>query len=100
MGALTSPCPESTFDGKIMMKRISKTKQVERTSYSANLSNDTEINNLIKEGDWKNPLHNNNPLTTFSELLNIIQSPSILKMTLHPPLYFITVQSTTETRKR
>ena len=85
MGALTSPYPESNFDGELMMKRISKTKQVERTSYSANLIDNTEINNLIKEGDWKH-LHDNNPPTTFSELLKIsFQNPSILKMTLYPP---------------
>ena len=66
MGAVTSPCPEYNFDGKIMMKRISTTKQAEGTLYSANLSDDMDINNLIKTGDWKH-LYNDNPLTPFGE---------------------------------
>ncbi len=49
------PQPEQNFDEKITMKRVSRTRQLERDIYwSKRFHHDHNINQLIVDGDWRN----------------------------------------------
>jgi hypothetical protein len=55
MGVVFKPQPERTFDGKIALKRVSRTRQLERDTYRSNkFHHDNNINQLIVDGDWRN----------------------------------------------
>ena len=53
MGIVAPPDPEMLFDGKIMMKRVSKTVLTKQLCYNQKFSENYHINQLIKSGEWK-----------------------------------------------
>ena len=79
----------------------SKAKQAERSSYRANLSNDMEINNFVKKGDWKHQ-YKDHPPATFGEVTNFITAFYNLGDVVASSLIFhySTVDNRAETRKR
>ncbi len=55
MGVVFKRQPEHDFDGKITMKRVSRTRQLERDTYRGNrFHHDHNINQLIVDGDRRN----------------------------------------------
>ena len=71
MGVVFQPQPEHDFNGKIAMKRISRSRQLERDTYRVNKFHyDYHINQLIMDGDWKN-LHDD-PTYTTTELMTLV----------------------------
>jgi hypothetical protein len=71
MGVVFQPQPEHDFDGKITMKRISRSRQLERDTYRVNKFHyNYHVNQLIMDGDWKN-LHDD-PTFTATELLTLV----------------------------
>ena len=53
LGIVAPPCKEKKFDGKIYIKRISKTETTQKTSYNQHFDDSYIVNNEIKTGDWK-----------------------------------------------
>ena len=54
MGIVAPPDPEMLFDGKIMMKRVSKKVLSKALTYNQKISTNYHINQLInKSGEWK-----------------------------------------------
>ena len=51
MGMVSQPYPEYDFDGKIMLKRVSKRVQMKK-SYNQRFSDSFHVNEMIKNGDW------------------------------------------------
>jgi hypothetical protein len=53
MGIVAPPDLDMLFDGKIMMKRVSKQVLSKACSYNTKFSQNYHINQLIKSGEWK-----------------------------------------------
>ncbi len=54
MGVVFPPNPEQNFDGKITIKRVSRSRQLQRDTYwTTKLHTDYHINKLIVDGDWR-----------------------------------------------
>ena len=54
IACVAQPVKEKKFDGRILMERVSEYVKAEQMSHAQRFSNDYKINNLIKEGMWKN----------------------------------------------
>jgi hypothetical protein len=54
MGIVGRPNAERNFDGKILLLRVSKSKQLSRATVSEQFVSDAALNALLKEGQWKN----------------------------------------------
>ena len=53
MGIVARPEPKYQFEGKIMLKRISKMRNTRHKSFNKKLTDDYYINDLIEHGHWK-----------------------------------------------
>jgi hypothetical protein len=54
MGVVFPPNPEQNFDGKVTIKRVSRTRQLLRDTYRCTkFHNDHHINQLLISGDWR-----------------------------------------------
>ena len=53
MGIVAPPNRLHGFDGKIMMKRVSRQKKSKTTTYHQRFSVNYHLNQLIKQGEWK-----------------------------------------------
>ena len=53
MGIVAPPNEEMLFDGKIMMKRVSKNVESKALSYNQQFSSDYHVNQLLKQGEWR-----------------------------------------------
>jgi hypothetical protein len=62
---------ENEFNGKILLKRISENKILNRTSYQNNYHHDREINDALKVGGWRE-LYLDDPTILTSEFLHLI----------------------------
>ena len=76
MGVVTFPNEEHGGDGKISLHRISKRKQRLRNSHDCKFVDCGQLNNLIRQGDWRNLYspeldHDGNSLTV-GEFLEMI----------------------------
>ena len=70
MGVITKPDPQNNFDGKIAMVRLSKQEELGSPSHRYRFSKDHEINQQIKNGDWRELT--NDETYTFAELSMLI----------------------------
>ena len=50
MGVVANPIPDKDFDGKIFLRRISKTVQYQKLSHNQNFADDAGVNGLLKNG--------------------------------------------------
>ena len=53
MGIVAPPDLLHEFDGKIMMKRVSRQKETMKTTHHQRFSINYHVNQLIKDGEWK-----------------------------------------------
>lgn len=53
LACVGNPEPDHNFNGKIFMERVSKFEPAKVSSHSQRFTNDFKVNNLIKEGLWK-----------------------------------------------
>lgn len=53
MGIVAPPVPEHDFDGKIMIKRVSKKQKTNKVSHNQRFHDCYIINNDLKNGEWK-----------------------------------------------
>ena len=53
MGVIGRPQPHHNFDGKILMKRVSKVKYISTRTTHNNFSHDAIVNSHIKMGEWR-----------------------------------------------
>jgi hypothetical protein len=53
MGIVAPPDYLHDFDGKIMMKRVSREETTKKTTHHQRFSDSYHINQLLKEGEWK-----------------------------------------------
>ena len=51
MGVVGRPLPHRNFDGKIFLERVSKRKFIQKCTAHTNFSDDTLVNNEIKNGN-------------------------------------------------
>ena len=56
LGVVACPNAEHDFDGKILLKRVSKRRQVQRASMNKRYSVDALVNDILKRGEesWHN----------------------------------------------
>jgi hypothetical protein len=57
MGFIAPPIPQKGFDGKIMIKRVSKEDEQQRGSFTDTFSNKYAITHKIKNGRWCDYYH-------------------------------------------
>ena len=53
MGVVARPNEQRKFNGRIMLKRVSKSKIITKRTAHKNFSQDRLTNQMIKDGDWK-----------------------------------------------
>jgi hypothetical protein len=71
IGVVGNPNEEQGFNGKIFLERIAEEKILARATYRNNFSNDRDINNSIKAGEWRH-LFPDDPTLITSEFLRLI----------------------------
>jgi hypothetical protein len=54
MGVVGRPNVERSFDGKILLLRVSRSKRLSRATVSERFVNDAALNGLLKQGQWRN----------------------------------------------
>ena len=53
LGCVANPSPENNFDGRIHLERISKQKKTGQMTHHSRFSEDVNINNQMKTGEWR-----------------------------------------------
>ncbi len=53
MAAITTPCEEQNFDGKISLIRLSRQHILQQDTYRQKFHQDNEINQLLLDSDWR-----------------------------------------------
>ena len=53
MGVVANPIPEHNFTGKIFLERVSRVEKYKRATSNQNFTDDATANGMIKDGDWK-----------------------------------------------
>jgi hypothetical protein len=53
MGLVAPPIKEENFDGKILLKQVSKSIKTNRVSYNQQFSDNYHVNYLIQKGEWR-----------------------------------------------
>jgi hypothetical protein len=51
-GIITKPYPEHGFNGKILLKRVSKQDEMKKLSFNKKIDNSYHITNLLKDNEW------------------------------------------------
>ena len=72
MGVIAPPEPRYRFEGKIMLKRISREKIQKSNSFHSRITDSYVTNKLIKDGQWKSILDGLDDITV-SDLVNCMQ---------------------------
>ena len=71
LGVIAPPAPEYNFEGKIMLKRISKDRVQQINSFNTKVSDSQVVNSLISSGDWRNLVlqHSDMPISSLIDLM-------------------------------
>ena len=70
IGVVARPIPHRSFNGKIFMERVSKTKCITSATSHTNFSDDALVNDAIKKGDWRELV--DETVSTTDDLLQFI----------------------------
>ena len=71
IGVIAEPDENQQFDGKILIERVSKERELTRTTYRNNFHHDRHINDALKSGEWKE-LYPDDPTILTSEFIRLI----------------------------
>ena len=69
---VSAPNEEHDFDGKIFIERISNAKTAERTVYRQQFHYNRDINQMLKDGEWRILYPENDPTLTLGEFQELI----------------------------
>ena len=69
---VANPRPEKNFDGRIHLERISKQKKTRQMTHHLCFSEDVNINNQMKNGEWRNYIDLDDTQVTIREHAEII----------------------------
>jgi len=72
IAASSMPNEEHDFDGKIYIKRISKDKTTECTSFNQGFHFNRDINQMLKNGEWRELYPNSDSTFLFGDLRELI----------------------------
>ena len=53
LGVVACPIPERNFDGRVLLKRVSRKKELKRSAANQRFTDDGQKNAEIREGGWK-----------------------------------------------
>ena len=63
IGVISCPVPHHRFNGRIHIKRVSKTRYMQKNTAHTNGSDDVLINNKMKNDNWRTLVTNSNILS-------------------------------------
>ncbi len=87
MGVVFPPNPEQNFDGKVTIKRVSRTRQLLRDTYRCTkFHNDYHVNQLLIAGDWRQVYDDETYPLSLASRLSLSLQTALVQQVFFPPV--------------